>query len=101
VTLGTSTFIVTDQKSDVFVTDIKPRATLPGNFMKSDICFFTMQRKTLGMLKQKGFFLFQTALRYNIHLPEGAFGFSLSVRISNASCPLDQPAKFDIVLVSR
>ncbi|XP_009940227.2 ovostatin [Opisthocomus hoazin] len=47
-----------------------------------------------------GCVLMQTALRYNIHLPEGAFGFSLSVRISNASCPLDQPAKFDIVLVS-
>ncbi|NXG75110.1 OVOS protein, partial [Baryphthengus martii] len=44
--------------------------------------------------------LMQTALRYNIHLPEGAFGFFLSVQTSNASCPLDQPAKFDIVLTS-
>ncbi|NXK40948.1 OVOS protein, partial [Piprites chloris] len=42
----------------------------------------------------------QAALRYNIHLPEGAFGFLLSVETSNASCPLDQPAKFDIVLIS-
>ncbi|NXC73889.1 OVOS protein, partial [Anhinga anhinga] len=42
----------------------------------------------------------QTALRYNIHLPEGAFGILLSVHTSNASCPLDQPAKFDIVLIS-
>ncbi|KFP12739.1 Ovostatin, partial [Egretta garzetta] len=47
-----------------------------------------------------GCVLMQTALRYNIHLPEGAFGFSLSVQTSNASCPLDRPAKFDIVLIS-
>ncbi|NXC13935.1 OVOS protein, partial [Corythaeola cristata] len=47
-----------------------------------------------------GCVLMQTALRYNIHLPEGAFGFSLSVQTSNASCPLDRPAKFDIVLRS-
>nr|XP_009917431.1 PREDICTED: ovostatin-like [Haliaeetus albicilla] len=47
-----------------------------------------------------GCVLMQTALRYNIHLPEGAFGFSLSVQTSNASCPSDQPAKFDIVLIS-
>ncbi|NWX48156.1 OVOS protein, partial [Steatornis caripensis] len=47
-----------------------------------------------------GCVLTQTTLRYNIHLPEGAFGFSLSVKTSNASCPLDQPAKFDIVLIS-
>uniref|UniRef100_A0A8B9NRJ9 OVOS protein n=1 Tax=Apteryx owenii TaxID=8824 RepID=A0A8B9NRJ9_APTOW len=48
-----------------------------------------------------GCVLMQTALRYNIHLPEGAFGFSLSVQIANASCPLDRPTKFDIVLASR
>ncbi|NXU86100.1 OVOS protein, partial [Xiphorhynchus elegans] len=42
----------------------------------------------------------QTTLRYNIHLPEGAFGFLLSVQTSNASCPLDRPAKFDIFLTS-
>ncbi|KFP86852.1 Ovostatin, partial [Acanthisitta chloris] len=42
----------------------------------------------------------QTALRYNIHLPEGAFGFLLSVQTSNSSCPTDRPAKFDIVLMS-
>ncbi|NXY75485.1 OVOS protein, partial [Glareola pratincola] len=47
-----------------------------------------------------GCVLTQTALRYNIHLPEGAFGFSLSVKTSRASCPLDRPAKFDIVLQS-
>eukprot|EP00076_Gallus_gallus_P006051 NP_990557.2 ovostatin precursor [Gallus gallus] len=47
-----------------------------------------------------GCVLIQTALRYNIHLPEGAFGFSLSVQTSNASCPRDQPGKFDIVLIS-
>ncbi|XP_027760755.1 ovostatin-like [Empidonax traillii] len=42
----------------------------------------------------------QTTLRYNIHLPKGAFGFLLSVETSNASCPPDRPAKFDIVLIS-
>ncbi|OWK54562.1 Ovostatin, partial [Lonchura striata] len=42
----------------------------------------------------------QTALRYNIYLPEGSFGFLLSVQTSNASCPQDRPAKFDIVLIS-
>ncbi|NXX96850.1 OVOS protein, partial [Centropus bengalensis] len=47
-----------------------------------------------------GCVLMQTALRYNIHLPEGAFGFSLSVQTTNASCQLDRPAKFDIVLTS-
>ncbi|NWU49126.1 OVOS protein, partial [Dromas ardeola] len=47
-----------------------------------------------------GCVLTQTALRYNIHLPEGAFGFSLSVKTSHASCPLDRPAKFDLVLIS-
>ncbi|KAM6420957.1 LOW QUALITY PROTEIN: ovostatin-like [Pluvialis apricaria] len=47
-----------------------------------------------------GCVLMQTALRYNIHLPKAAFGFLLSVKTSNASCPLDQPAKFDIVLRS-
>uniref|UniRef100_A0A8C2TZ08 Ovostatin n=1 Tax=Coturnix japonica TaxID=93934 RepID=A0A8C2TZ08_COTJA len=47
-----------------------------------------------------GCVLIQTALRYNIHLQEGAFGFSLSVQTSNASCPQDQPGKFDIVLIS-
>ncbi|XP_008945042.1 PREDICTED: ovostatin-like, partial [Merops nubicus] len=47
-----------------------------------------------------GCVLTQTALRYNIHLPEGAFGFSLSVQTSNASCPQDRPAKFDLVLTA-
>ncbi|NXX73862.1 OVOS protein, partial [Urocolius indicus] len=47
-----------------------------------------------------GCVLMQTALRYHIHLPKGAFGFSLSVQTPNASCPLDQPAKFDVVLTS-
>ncbi|NXG09943.1 OVOS protein, partial [Sakesphorus luctuosus] len=45
-----------------------------------------------------GCIFMQTALRYNIRLPEGAFGFLLSVQTSNASCPLDRPAKFDIFL---
>ncbi|NXA11559.1 OVOS protein, partial [Sapayoa aenigma] len=47
-----------------------------------------------------GCIFMQTALRYNIHLPEGAFGFLLSVQTSNISCPLNRPAKFDIVLIS-
>lgn len=48
-----------------------------------------------------GCFLFQTALRYSIRLLEGSFGFLLSVQTSDAACPLDRPAKFDIVLISR
>ncbi|KFQ42113.1 Ovostatin, partial [Nestor notabilis] len=47
-----------------------------------------------------GCVLMQVALRYSIYLPEGAFGFSLSVQTSNASCPLERPAKFNIVLIS-
>ncbi|XP_063999068.1 ovostatin-like [Pogoniulus pusillus] len=47
-----------------------------------------------------GCVLAQTALRYNIHLLEGSFGFLLSVQTSDAACPLDRPAKFDIVLIS-
>ncbi|NXM01328.1 OVOS protein, partial [Tyrannus savana] len=47
-----------------------------------------------------GCIFMQTTLRYNIHLPKGAFGFLLSVETSNASCPPDGPAKFDIVLTS-
>ncbi|NXF32862.1 OVOS protein, partial [Nyctibius bracteatus] len=47
-----------------------------------------------------GCMIMQRALRYKIHLPEGAFRFSLSAQTSNASCPLDRPAKFDIVLIS-
>ncbi|NXO64868.1 OVOS protein, partial [Phainopepla nitens] len=40
----------------------------------------------------------QTTLRYNIHLPEKAAGFSLSVRTENASCTGNYPPKFDLVL---
>ncbi|KAM4672096.1 LOW QUALITY PROTEIN: ovostatin-like [Amazona ochrocephala] len=47
-----------------------------------------------------GCVLMQAVLRYSLHLPEGAFGFSLSVQTANASCPLDRPGKFDIVLIS-
>ncbi|XP_054019931.1 ovostatin-like [Dryobates pubescens] len=47
-----------------------------------------------------GCVLMQAALRYNIHFLEGGFGFSLSVQTSKASCPLDRPAQFDIVLTS-
>ncbi|CAN8195481.1 unnamed protein product [Coccothraustes coccothraustes] len=40
----------------------------------------------------------QTTLRYNIHLPKKAAGFSLSVRITNVSCTGNYPPKFDLVL---
>ncbi|NWX90083.1 OVOS protein, partial [Nothoprocta pentlandii] len=63
-----------------------PLPEVPGNYSLS--------------VNGSGCVLMQTALRYNIHLPEGAFGFSLSVQTSNASCTLDRSAKFDIVLIS-
>ncbi|NWZ62499.1 OVOS protein, partial [Acrocephalus arundinaceus] len=40
----------------------------------------------------------QTTLRYNIHLPKKAAGFSLSVRTANVSCTGNYPPKFDLVL---
>ncbi|XP_066031649.1 ovostatin-like [Chamaea fasciata] len=40
----------------------------------------------------------QTTLRYNIHLPKKAAGFSLSVRAANVSCTGSHPPKFDLVL---
>ncbi|XP_068037839.1 ovostatin-like [Anomalospiza imberbis] len=40
----------------------------------------------------------QTTLRYNIHLPEKAAGFSLSVKTANVSCIGNYPPKFDLVL---
>ncbi|NXQ06093.1 OVOS protein, partial [Vidua macroura] len=40
----------------------------------------------------------QTTLRYNIHLPKKAAGFSLSVKTANVSCTGNYPPKFDLVL---
>ncbi|XP_005038340.1 PREDICTED: ovostatin-like [Ficedula albicollis] len=40
----------------------------------------------------------QTTLRYNIHLPKKAAGFSLSVRTANVSCTGNFPPKFDLVI---
>ncbi|XP_062343441.1 ovostatin-like [Cinclus cinclus] len=40
----------------------------------------------------------QTTLRYNIHLPKKAAGFSLSIRTENVSCTGNFPPKFDLVL---
>ncbi|NXJ98384.1 OVOS protein, partial [Corythaixoides concolor] len=40
----------------------------------------------------------QTTLRYNIHLPKKAAGFSLSVQPTNVSCTSNFPPKFDLVL---
>ncbi|XP_041317857.1 ovostatin-like [Pyrgilauda ruficollis] len=40
----------------------------------------------------------QTTLRYNIHLPQKAAGFSLSIRTANVSCTGNYPPKFDLVL---
>ncbi|NWT52558.1 OVOS protein, partial [Erythrocercus mccallii] len=40
----------------------------------------------------------QSTLRYNIHLPKKAAGFSLSVRTANVSCTGNYPPKFDLVL---
>ncbi|NXM21006.1 OVOS protein, partial [Ploceus nigricollis] len=40
----------------------------------------------------------QTTLRYNIHLPKKAAGFSLSVGTANVTCTGNYPPKFDLVL---
>ncbi|NXD24456.1 OVOS protein, partial [Spelaeornis formosus] len=40
----------------------------------------------------------QTTLRYNIHLPKKAAGFSLSIRTANVSCTDNYPPKFDLIL---
>ncbi|NXP49590.1 OVOS protein, partial [Heliornis fulica] len=40
----------------------------------------------------------QTTLRYNIHLPKKAAGFSLSVQSANVSCTSNFLPKFDLVL---
>ncbi|NXC13934.1 OVOS protein, partial [Corythaeola cristata] len=40
----------------------------------------------------------QTTLRYNVHLPKKAAGFSLSVQPANVSCTSNFPPKFDLVL---
>ncbi|NXA38237.1 OVOS protein, partial [Eudromia elegans] len=40
----------------------------------------------------------QTTLRYNIHLPKKAAGFSLSVKPATASCTSNFPLKFDLVI---
>ncbi|NXV07358.1 OVOS protein, partial [Cettia cetti] len=40
----------------------------------------------------------QTTLRYNVHLPKKAAGFSLSIRTANISCTGNHPPKFDLVI---
>ncbi|NXE27915.1 OVOS protein, partial [Ardeotis kori] len=40
----------------------------------------------------------QTTLRYNVHLPKEAAGFSLSVELANVSCTSNFSPKFDLVL---
>ncbi|KAM6309763.1 ovostatin-like [Podargus strigoides] len=40
----------------------------------------------------------QTTLRYNVHLPKEAAGFSLSVQPANVSCTGTFPPKFDLLL---
>uniref|UniRef100_A0A8C6JTV4 Uncharacterized protein n=1 Tax=Melopsittacus undulatus TaxID=13146 RepID=A0A8C6JTV4_MELUD len=40
----------------------------------------------------------QTTLRYNIHLPKKAAGFSLSIQPANVSCTSNFPPKFDLVI---
>ncbi|XP_067406891.1 ovostatin-like [Emydura macquarii macquarii] len=49
-------------------------------------------------VKGNGCVYLQTTLRYNIHLPQKASGFSLSVQTVNGSCAGNFLPKFDLVL---
>ncbi|XP_075758604.1 ovostatin-like [Pelodiscus sinensis] len=49
-------------------------------------------------VKGSGCVFLQTTLRYNIHLPQKASGFSLSVQTANGSCAGSFLPKFDLVI---
>ncbi|NWX55663.1 OVOS protein, partial [Promerops cafer] len=88
--------------------------TVKVNFMESPSKIFQVNDKNRFLLQQAslpaipgsysvevngtGCVYLQTTLRYNIHLPKKAAGFSLSVRTANASCTGNYPPKFDLVL---
>ncbi|NXK98087.1 OVOS protein, partial [Formicarius rufipectus] len=90
------------------------RNTVQVHFMESRSKIFQVNDKNRFLLQQTslpiipgnysvevngtGCVYLQTTLRYNIHLPRKAAGFSLSIRTANASCTSNSPPKFDLVL---
>ncbi|NWV20386.1 OVOS protein, partial [Origma solitaria] len=88
--------------------------TVKVHFMESHSKIFLVNDKNRFLLQQAslptipgsysvdvngtGCVYLQTTLRYNIHLPKKAAGFSLSVRTANASCTGNYPPKFDLLL---
>ncbi|XP_055568657.1 ovostatin-like [Falco cherrug] len=88
--------------------------TVKVNFMDSTSKTFQVNNKNRFLLQQAslptipgnysakvngtGCVYLQTTLRYNIHLPKKAAGFSLSVRPANVSCTSSFPPNFDLVL---
>ncbi|NWH63127.1 OVOS protein, partial [Geococcyx californianus] len=76
------TFQVNDKNR--FLLQQASLPTIPGNYSVE--------------LNGTGCVYLQTTLRYNVHLPKKASGFSLSVRSANASCTNNFPPKFDLVI---
>ncbi|NXI15467.1 OVOS protein, partial [Irena cyanogastra] len=92
----------------------KSHNTVEVHFMESPSKIFQVNDKNRFLLQQAslptipgsysvevngtGCVYLQTTLRYNIHLPKKAAGFSLSVRTANVSCTGNYPPKFDLVL---
>ncbi|XP_009892448.1 PREDICTED: ovostatin-like [Charadrius vociferus] len=88
--------------------------TVKVNFMESPSNTFQLSDENRFLLQQAslptipgnynvevngtGCVYLQTTLRYNVHLPKKAAGFSLSVRPANVSCTGNFPPKFDLVL---
>ncbi|XP_032603201.3 ovostatin [Taeniopygia guttata] len=88
--------------------------TVQVHFMKTPSKIFQVNDKNRFLLQQAslptipgnyrvevngtGCVYLQTTLRYNIHLPKKAAGFSLSVKTANVSCTGNYPPKFDLVL---
>ncbi|NXI50425.1 OVOS protein, partial [Chloroceryle aenea] len=88
--------------------------TVQVNFMESPSKTFQVNDKNRFLLQQaslptlpgnysvevngSGCVYLQTTLRYNVHLPKKAAGFSLSVQQANVSCTSNLPPKFDLVL---
>ncbi|NWX18238.1 OVOS protein, partial [Aegotheles bennettii] len=76
------TFQVNDKNA--FLLQQASLPTIPGNFSVE--------------VNGTGCVYLQTTLRYNVHLPKKAAGFSLSVQPANVSCTSNFPPKFDLVL---
>ncbi|NWH32618.1 OVOS protein, partial [Chloropsis hardwickii] len=92
----------------------KSHNTVKVHFMETPSKIFQVNDKSRFLLQQTslpsipgsysvevngtGCVYLQTTLRYNIHLPKKAAGFSLSVKTANVSCTGNYPPKFDLVL---